>query len=385
VTADATADPATVLPPPLASALRCPACLEGTWVERWPERAGELASIECGGCGARYLVVEEIPLLEPLQRDATASEQDPHVERILRSALARYFDLFRGLQGVLAFVNEQPLEAAFRVPGAAWVTLSHIDSSWKRTVADLVGKAETVVDLGCGYGASTAPFLETAERTIGIDENLFLLLLFRRYARERGRGAPALICHDLGRARLPLADSVADVVIGFSFFNHFACLRGRGVFERFFAEAARVVRPGGGLWLGEVPNPRYPFLWEINFGPYSGGVLHRLLERPLRRLPLRRVPGPALGVPLWLGHSLYRIASRRRPLGYPIFRRELGKALPEIGSRVLPADVDGYRRIAPAFAQVELADEKATYAAGALVPLTGGVGEGSYVLLRCIR
>jgi SAM-dependent methyltransferase len=385
VTANGSGGAATVLPPALASALRCPACLEGTWTERRPERAGGLASIVCGGCGARYLVVEEIPLLVPLPRDATASEQDPQVERILRFALARYFDLFGGLQGVLGFVNEQPLDAAFRVPGAEWITHSHIDNPKFKRVADLVGKAETVVDLGCGYGASTMPFLETAKRTIGIDENLFLLLLLRRYARERARGAPALVCHDLGQARLPLADSVADVVIGLSFFNHFACLRGRRVFERFFAETARIVRPGGGLWLDEVPDPRYPFLWEINFGPYSGGVLHRLLERPLRRLPLRRVPGPLLGMPLWLAHSLYRIARRRRPLGYPIFRREFGKALPEIGSRVLPADADGYRRLAPAFAHVELADEKATYAAGALVPLTGGVGEGSYVLLRCIR
>src|SRR5262249_53692290 len=121
-------------------------------------------------------------------------------------------------------------------------------------------------------------------------------------------------------------------------------------------------------------------------GPFSEGVLRRLLERPLRRLPLRRVPGPALAVPLWLGHSLYEIASRRRPLGYPSFCREVvAKALPEIGARVLPADARGYRRLVAAFGEVELGDD-ASYDAGALVPLPDGAGrEVPYVLLSCTR
>jgi SAM-dependent methyltransferase/uncharacterized protein YbaR (Trm112 family) len=381
-----TREPAEVLPRPLASVLRCPACLGGTWTEKRPDRAGELASIECGGCRARYLVVEGIPLLTPLPRGATTSEQDPAVVGVLHTGLGRYADLVGGLRDVLAFVNEQPLESAFRVPGAEWISLWRFGAFPKyRTLVDLIGAAETVVDLGCGYGCSTASFLESAQRTIGIDENLFLLLLFRRYARERARDEAALVCYDLGNVTLPLADSVADAVVGLSFFNHFACLRGRRFFERFFAEAARVVRPGGGLWLDTVPNPRFPFLWEINFGPHGGGVMRRLLKRPLRRLPLRRVPGLALAIPLWLGHSLHEIVGRRRPLDYPSFRREIAKALPEIGTRVLPADARGYRRLAPGFAQVELADPDATFASGALVPLTTGPRELSYLLLRCAR
>jgi SAM-dependent methyltransferase len=382
-------DTMSVLPPHLSSRLRCPACLEGAWVEHRPEGSAELASIECGSCGARYLVVEEIPLLGvPLSHGGAASEHDPDVKHALRLALGRYFDLFGGLREVIAFVNEQPLEAAFRVPGSEWISLDRFGAFPKyRVVPALVGAAETVVDLGCGYGCSTVPFLETARCTIGIDENLLLLLLLRRYARERAPGVLGLICYDLERLRLPFADSGAEVLVGLSFFNHYACLQTLGFLERFFAEAARVLRPRGRLLLDMVPNPKYRFLWEINFGPFDEGVARRLLERPLRRLPLRRVPGPLLAGVLWSAHSLYQIAGRRRPLTYRSFRREVvSKALPEIGSRVLPADAHGYRRLAPAFSQIELADEEATLRTGALVELSGGTSsEKSYVLLHCTR
>jgi SAM-dependent methyltransferase len=386
----------TLLPPNLANTIRCSACLAGSWLEHTSDASSSFDSIECLSCRMHYLVVEGIPLLTvPIPHDpASASleeraERDPDVQRVVHDALGNYFDLVGGLRQAIAWVNDQPLEQTFSVPGATWISLERFESLEKyKSIPTIVGDAETVLDLGCGYGCSSVPFLASrqARALIGVDENLFLLLLFQRYARERSLEGLALVCYDLDRLPLPIADDAVDAIIGISFFNHFACFKPSGFVKGFFTEAARVLRPGGRLALDMVPNRRHPFLTEINLGDaIEERAVRRAVERALRRLPLKRLPGGAIALMLWLGHSGYSLVKLQRPLRYGSFRKELSKALPEIGLAGLPADPADYRRLAGDFAHVEILDHAAVYRTGALVPPEGSAARTPYLILRGTR
>ena len=121
----------TLLPLKLADAIRCPACLGGSWLEHTSDASSSGGSIECLNCRMHYLVVEGIPLLTaaiPHDDGASASpeqraEHDPDVQRVVHEALGNYFDLVGGLREAIAWVNGQPLEQTFRVPGANWISL----------------------------------------------------------------------------------------------------------------------------------------------------------------------------------------------------------------------------------------------------------------------
>lgn len=157
-----------------------------------------------------------------------------------------------------------------------------MDVRWReRTVRALGAPASALVlDLACGTGDLCRELAAQSLQPIGVDLSFGMLAAARTTA-------PLLQGDAL---RLPVPDASVDAVTcGFALRN-FASL------PPFFAEMARVVRPGGRIALLEVaspPNRLLRFGHSIYFGrivPLVGGLLsdpaaYRYLPRSVAYLP----------------------------------------------------------------------------------------------------
>jgi demethylmenaquinone methyltransferase/2-methoxy-6-polyprenyl-1,4-benzoquinol methylase len=183
-----------------------------------------------------------------------------------------------------------------------------MDVGWrKKTVRSLrLAPGAVVLDLACGTGDLCRELAAARLRPVGIDRSAGMLAAAR--ARRPGRqsrrtGSGRARAHRLGCAALvrgdglqvPVPDGAVDgVVCGFALRNFLAL-------EPFFAECARVLRPGGRVALLEVSQPANPVLragHAVYFGrvvPLVGGLVsdraaYRYLPESLAYLP----PDPAI-------------------------------------------------------------------------------------------
>lgn len=103
----------------------------------------------------------------------------------------------------------------------------------------------TAVDLGCGAARNAAPLAAAGWRVLGTDSSW--PMLEAAPVRIRREGAAARV--DLVQAAmdaLPLRDGIADLVVAHGIWN---LARGSDEFRRAVREAARIARPGAGLFL----------------------------------------------------------------------------------------------------------------------------------------
>jgi len=140
-----------------------------------------------------------------------------------------------------------------------------MDVGWRRAaVRELQLAPDSVVlDLACGTGDLCRELTRQGLTPVGVDFSAGML--------ENARVTTALVRGDA--LRLPFANaSVAGIVSGFALRN-FAAL------EPFFAECARVVRPGGRLALLDVAEPDSPQVralhgvWFRKVVPFVGGIV----------------------------------------------------------------------------------------------------------------
>lgn len=157
-----------------------------------------------------------------------------------------------------------------------------LDSRWRRDAvrALRLPRGARVLDVGSGTGDLCRALDAEGLDSVGVDRSWGML--------ARARGVGALLRGDaLG---LPVRAGAADgVVSGFA-------LRNLVALEPFFAECARVLRPGGRVALLEVSTPRgrvTRFLHRLHFEtvvPFMGGLLsdrdaYRYLPRSVAYLP----------------------------------------------------------------------------------------------------
>lgn len=353
-----------LLPAALSDRLRCPVCGGGDRSEHeCPHTAGS-GTIECVGCGCHHLVIDGVAVLTGTVPEPPAgepvlewAERDAQARGVVHAALGRFAEMLGGLPGCLALVRRDELDQAFDVPGAPWITLERYE--WERNdwIARELGGDGAVLDIGCGYGCSSVPFSLAGRAVVGIDENLLFLLLFSRYARERGVSGVGYGCVDVARLPLPFADRSFDGVLAASFFNHYACLKRRSELRGFLDEAARVTEPEGGFMADMVPNRLHPFPSEVNVGEVIGDArLQRLARAVIWKLPLRWLPGWLTVTGLWAVYRAYCAVRRQSAFGLPAFRHEVSKAVPEAAVSGLPLTVRGWPALARGFSRVEAKD-----------------------------
>lgn len=157
-----------------------------------------------------------------------------------------------------------------------------MDVGWRRRAVDALGlvPGSVVLDVACGTGDLCHVLTTRGFRAIGLDMSHGMLVAARhQFFAVQGDAL-----------RLPIADASVDgVTCGFA-------LRNLESLPPFFAELARVVRPGGRISLLEVaepPNPVLRFGHGVYFGkvvPLVGGLLsdgaaYRYLPRSVAYLP----------------------------------------------------------------------------------------------------
>jgi demethylmenaquinone methyltransferase / 2-methoxy-6-polyprenyl-1,4-benzoquinol methylase len=157
-----------------------------------------------------------------------------------------------------------------------------MDVGWRRTTVASLGlaKGATVVDLASGTGDLCVELAQRGYRPVSVDLSMGMLVA--------DRSGVARVQADV--LRLPLAAGAIDgATCGFA-------LRNLVELKPFFAELARVLRPGGRVALLEVATPPNPVLragHRAYFGsvvPIVGGLLsnpaaYRYLPRSVAYLP----------------------------------------------------------------------------------------------------
>jgi ubiquinone/menaquinone biosynthesis C-methylase UbiE len=124
------------------------------------------------------------------------------------------------------------------------------DALEERVVLDLLGplRGERVLDVGCGDGALASALSRAGASVTGLDVDPRMLAAASRRIGEWASGEWASgVCLVAGRAeRLPFRDATFDRVVAVAVL----CFVREA--DRAVAEAARVLRPGGRLVIGEL-------------------------------------------------------------------------------------------------------------------------------------
>ena len=143
-----------------------------------------------------------------------------------------------------------------------------------------------VIDIGCGAGTQSLLWAERGHHVRALDVNDALVSI----ARDRARDAGVAVAFDVGSATaLPYGDASADAVLLPELLEHV------GDWQTCLAEAVRVLRPGGVLYLSTT-NWLCPRQQEFTLPLYAW------YPPPLKRWCERRA---VTTHPQWANHARY--------------------------------------------------------------------------------
>ncbi len=184
-----------------------------------------------------------------------------------------------------------------------------------------------VLDVGCGAARNASPIAALGAHVVGTDLAFPMLEAARLRAMADGVSARTIFVR-AAMDRLPLRDGAADLVIAHGIWN---LARSGAEMRRAMAEAARVARPGAGLFVftfsrHTLPGDAVPVAGEeFVFTDFAGEPQCFLTEAALLRElraagfekdppgPLTEYNRPAPGLPFARGGPvIYEGAYRRR-------------------------------------------------------------------------
>jgi SAM-dependent methyltransferase len=251
--------------PRAAVALRCPACGEALA----PTQDG----LRCGGCKRRF--DHTFPGIDDLR----LSYPDPQLSRDEDARLGRALAELspdRDLAGLLdehwRLVGKRP-ELASRFTALELKARSKsepIVQAIEAARGTRIGPDDRVLEVGCGSAALAAALARRRANVVASDVSLrWLVLAQKRLADEATEGVDLVAC---AAEALPFPDESFDIVAASDVVEHVEDV------GRFVADCARVLRPGGLLFLA-TPN-RYSLGLEPHVRLPGVGYLPRpLAER----------------------------------------------------------------------------------------------------------
>ncbi len=156
-----------------------------------------------------------------------------------------------------------------------------------------------VLDLGCGAARNAAPMAAEGAAVIGTDVAWPMLEAARRRVESAGLGRRVALVR-APMDHLPLRDASVDLVVAHGIWN---LARSAAELRRAIAEAARVARPGAGLFVftfsratlapGDQPVPGEPFVFTQFAGePQCFLTEAELVAELLRARFEKDPPGP---------------------------------------------------------------------------------------------
>ncbi|MEO8584961.1 MAG: class I SAM-dependent methyltransferase [Acidobacteriota bacterium] len=146
-----------------------------------------------------------------------------------------------------------------------------------------------ILDVGCGAARNAVPMAAEGAAVVGTDIAWPMLAAARRRGKAAGVGRSTVFVH-APMERLPVGDASVDLVVAHGIWN---LARSAAEFRRAIAEAARVARPGAGLFVftfsratlapDDEPVPGEPFVFTQFAGePQCFLTEAELLEELLR-------------------------------------------------------------------------------------------------------
>jgi SAM-dependent methyltransferase len=179
-------------------------------------------------------------------------------------------------------VNPTPDERGFsRNPWISRVAEGNGEDFFLRTLEDLAGPEDVVLDLGCGRGSLTLWLAGRCRLAVGVDRDLDPLRIATKVAGDRDVRNAAFVHHFLDRGALPLLNETTTLV---------ANRRGPTA-DKWITEVCRVVRrPATVLVMhptGPPPVPAWiaavPFRLRSLFGAIPFDKVCSWVEAPLAR------------------------------------------------------------------------------------------------------
>lgn len=355
--------------------LQCPACL-GDYIfhkVKVPETYGDSGVLVCNKCGKSVIVIKGVPIFHTFfDNGLIASDflsliikEDKTVTPFISSILQRPLDSIT-LSELLTYLSNERLDTIFNYFKTDFISLERFALEKYQKIFQFltIEPIEILLDIGCGFGCSTAPFVASGKvkYCIGLDSNLFFLLLFQKYCQEHKFQNIDLVLFDTVNLPFPFKSSSFDVVMGVSFFNHFISSKNKDMLHCFFKEVGRIIKESGRIYIDALPNRLHPFPGEVNIpNLLKRKFIERTAKKILNFTPFKWFPQGLSTTILWHCYQLYCNVAHLRIESFNTFLSYLSSVIPEANVSFLPLFPSTYKKILTYFSEETIIPQKSFY------------------------